>query len=942
MPVGIADHLTIVGRLRKAGRALAAVILAFATPGMGAEPPERIVAVRDKDGLIQVLDGSGKVERSFGAVVTVTARGASAERPNTRVAVGDVLGLRSPQVLTAVQDSIDPCRRIYDPHSGRCLTMGWSKEGRHALDVSACKAGALTVNEKRNAAGEPTGSYWNCYDVRKNDRVFHTEWTTDAVAIAAGELDAGSAGDEVATVTRAGKIQIWDTAAKDKDPVVLRDVMQGQVRHTDVAIGDVLPGGGAEVVAAAEDGRIRIYRSATGKLLTTLDVREPVRRVGVGDVHTDPGVEILAVTRGKGDVLATNARGAVVLRIKATPGSPFVDVAAIGQIKPAGDLTGVTYGFQFGPVSEIRKGKGGDVPWRVEALTFENGGAGLLKAYACLFTIRNYWAYGCFSSKTRCELPGKLFRARASGKEGDRHHFLTPACWGAVNRYRMVDGRLYVAWRVRAPRAWVEGGRFSCVRPSRGPWEVWCNLDKGGKAVWTVEVLRDGRSVEEHVQVAPQADGWFDVQLTADPGALTLQVSGERRGRFAHDAYAEPFYIQFGSKQSQPGGGEVVSEYREVFVDSKSYPYQGVAVAEGPEDIRPQDRAVVGYVHKAAPKDPRVSEGDLIVTRDGHLLAVYSHYYAGVGYDGSPARLVGRISKDGGKTWSAPWTVADRDAGSHGNVMSVSLLRGRNGDLLMAYYDKAPDMPAKGMVLRRSSDEGKTWSKRVVVTPTDRPNRHSANNACLTRLTRGRIVLATREYVGGIRWPYACISDDDGRTWRAGNHVPDPGLTPYQKSHQNVNEPSICELTDGGLLMTMRSIAGGQFFAWSSDQGETWSKPVLSPLRGTCSPAILRRIPNSRDILAVWTYGYAGRTPLVSAISSDGGRTWKHLKLVEQSEYHGYCYGACTFVGDRVVLAYMHFPMFSSLFRFEVEPGYIDLRFVSLPIKWFYRNPRGK
>ena len=115
-------------------------------------------------------------------------------------------------------------------------------------------------------------------------------------------------------------------------------------------------------------------------------------------------------------------------------------------------------------------------------------------------------------------------------------------------------------------------------------------------------------------------------------------------------------------------------------------------------------------------------------------------------------------------------------------------------------------MPTKGIVLRRSADEGKTWSERVVVTP--RPGyRHSANNACLTRLSSGRIVLAAREYIGGIRWPYACYSEDDGRTWKAGNHVPDPGLTPSQKSGQNVNEPSICELADRRLLMTMRSIA---------------------------------------------------------------------------------------------------------------------------------------
>ena len=139
--------------------------------------------------------------------------------------------------------------------------------------------------------------------------------------------------------------------------------------------------------------------------------------------------------------------------------------------------------------------------------------------------------------------------------------------------------------------------------------------------------------------------------------------------------------------------------------------------------------------------------------------------------------------------------------------------------------------------------------------------------------------------------------------------------------------------------MTMRSVAGGQFFSWSDDEGETWTKPFLAPLRGACSPAIVRRIPGSDDVLAIWTYGYGGRTPLVSAVSSDGGLTWKHLKLLEQSHYHGYCYASCTFVGDRVLLSYMHYPMFSSLFRFEVEPGYHDARFLSLPIQWFYRDP---
>ena len=593
-----------------------------------------------------------------------------------------------------------------------------------------------------------------------------------------------------------------------------------------------------------------------------------------------------------------------------------------------------------GPVSDVLCGVAGDVPWRVDPLTFANGGEGLLRSYNCLFTIPNYWPYAIFSSHSRCELPGKQFVARASGRVGDNHHFMSPAFWGEVNRYRMVNGRLYVAWRVTAPEKTVEGGRFSDAMPSPGPWEVWCNLDLDGTMAWTVRVLRHGQWVEERVSVDPGTVDWVNVQLVVEPRQLILQVGQKEQLRVAHDAYGEPFHFRFGSRQQSPRGAEVVSRFREVYVSDQPYPWPGEQFAEGPEDIRPQDDPVVGYLMKAMPQSPRSSEGDMILTRDRHLLAIYSHYYDGKGYDGSPARLVGSLSKDGGRTWSPVWTIADRDKGSQGNVMSASLLRATSGDLLLAYYDRTPEMPAKGMVLRRSADEGKTWSERLVVTPRN-GNRHVANNACLTRLSSGRIVLATREYVGGIRWPYACWSDDDGHTWKAGRHVPDPGLTPDQKSGQNVNEPSLCELADGRLLMTMRSIAGGQFFSWSSDEGETWTQPVLSPLRGTCSPAILRRIPATEDVMAVWTYGYSGRTPLVSAISSDGGKTWKHLKRLEQSQYHGYCYTSCIFQDDRVHLSYMHFPMFTSRFRFEADPGYIDTRFVSLPLAWFYRDVRG-
>ena len=591
----------------------------------------------------------------------------------------------------------------------------------------------------------------------------------------------------------------------------------------------------------------------------------------------------------------------------------------------------------FGPIDDVKRGSAAAPPWRVEELTFDNAGEGLIHPYACLFTIADYWPYGYFTSRRRCELPGKLFRARASGADGDRHHFLAPAFWGAVNRFRMVDGQLHYAWRVRVPQRRVAGGRFSYVCPSQGPWEIWCNRDENDTVVWTLRLLDGGSWTTRTLPFRPGVGDWMDVRIIADPQQLSLLLDQQPVVTYGHDAYAQPFYVQFGSSQVQADGEEVVSDFRHVYLDVLPYPDSGVEFDEGPEDLRPGDDAIVGYFQVATPDAPRASEGDMVVLKDGRLLCVYGHYHAGEGWDLSPAHLVASTSEDGGRTWSQPRQMIGMEEGSVDNVMLVSLLRAHNDDLLIAYADQTPAMQARGMMLRRSSDDGRTWSARQPITP-DSNNVHQANNACLVALRCGRIVLAMREYIDGVRWPYALFSDDDGRTWHAGRHVPDPELTDEQRDGQNVNEPSICELADGRLLMTMRSIAGGQFFSWSSDRGETWTKPVLSPLRGACSPAIVRRIPASEDVLALFTYHYGNRTRLLSAISGDGGLTWRHLKRIEWSEYHGYGYASCIFVGDRVLCGYMHSPSYESLFRFEAQPGYIDGRFASLPLSWFYRD----
>ena len=78
---------------------------------------------------------------------------------------------------------------------------------------------------------------------------------------------------------------------------------------------------------------------------------------------------------------------------------------------------------------------------------------------------------------------------------------------------------------------------------------------------------------------------------------------------------------------------------------------------------------------------------------------------------------------------------------------------------------------------------------------------------------------------------------------------------------------------------------------------------LVSRWASSCS-RVLRRaapVPAGRDLELSW-----GRTPLVTAISSDEGKTWKHKKLLESAPNMGYCYIAIHFADGAALLAYGH------------------------------------
>jgi sialidase-1 len=309
-------------------------------------------------------------------------------------------------------------------------------------------------------------------------------------------------------------------------------------------------------------------------------------------------------------------------------------------------------------------------------------------------------------------------------------------------------------------------------------------------------------------------------------------------------------------------------------------------------------------------ENPRNSEGDIIERRDGRLCLIYTRFTGGGG-DDAAADLAMRISPDRGRTWSDDKIVIRHTGGL--NVMSVSLLRLSSGEIALFYLRKTSQEDCRPMVCL-STDEAKTWSEPTVCI-TDEVGYYVLNNDRAVQLRRGRLVLPVAWHQGpgrardtaGVIMCY--LSDDSGKTWRRSKDSFQGHAPAGQRI--TVQEPGVVELKDGRLMMYLRTNAGSQYVCHSQDGGETWSKAEPSPLASPLSPASIKRIPWTGDLLCVWndhsgvhSYPAGRRTPLCLAISKDEGATWSRSQIIEGDPDGWYCYTAITFLEDQMLLAY--------------------------------------
>lgn len=314
-------------------------------------------------------------------------------------------------------------------------------------------------------------------------------------------------------------------------------------------------------------------------------------------------------------------------------------------------------------------------------------------------------------------------------------------------------------------------------------------------------------------------------------------------------------------------------------------------------------------VAPVGPENPRNSEAAIIPLKDGTLLLGWTEFYAGSGADHGPARISGKRSNDGGKTWGEKSTLVENDGGC--NVMEVNSLRSKAGHILLFYCQKNSESTDCRVMMRVSQDEGASWGAAKQISP---DNKYTGlTNGRSLRLDSGRILLEAWE--GGDSYCY--LSDDDGETWRESQRV---------KPGDGCWEPACIQLKNGDVLMLMRTGLGGQYKSLSTDNGETWSVPAATALTGTAAPVSLGRVPGTGDILAIWNHnpGASKRNPLTSAVSKDEGETWEHMRDIESAPDDAWAYPAVTWVESNALLTYFNYT------------GGLSLQLKILPAQWFY------
>ncbi|MEO6230560.1 MAG: sialidase family protein [Ferruginibacter sp.] len=235
--------------------------------------------------------------------------------------------------------------------------------------------------------------------------------------------------------------------------------------------------------------------------------------------------------------------------------------------------------------------------------------------------------------------------------------------------------------------------------------------------------------------------------------------------------------------------------------------------------------------------------------------------------------------------WTAPQKVADgvlNDTLRYACYNPV-LFQVPNGELLL-FYKIGPNVAGWTGWMKRSSDNGHTWSAREAL-----PDGFLGPIKNKPVLVGNTLICPSSTEKDGWKVHFE-YTNDFGKTWTKSGDINDGKII-------SAIQPSILFYKDGRMQVLCRSMNRTINESWSSDGGKNWSAMKASALPNNNSGTDAVTLMDGRQLL-VYNHvkpapelprGKGARTPLNVALSKDGIK-WYASVILEDSPISQYSY----------------------------------------------------
>ena len=258
--------------------------------------------------------------------------------------------------------------------------------------------------------------------------------------------------------------------------------------------------------------------------------------------------------------------------------------------------------------------------------------------------------------------------------------------------------------------------------------------------------------------------------------------------------------------------------------------------------------------------------------------------------------LVMRRSPDGGKTWEEPVVVYEEGGSKSIAIGSPCLVADPKTNIIHLLFTR--DAKALFHMVTR---DGTAWSNAVEITDSlvdfgYRYKKIGVGPGHGVIAPNGRIIVPIHVHNADLAHELSAVdnnvfrsgtlvSDDRGRTWRAGGLV--------RANLAKCLEPSIAIDSDGTVIVNMRAEKLGFRAAARSDSyGDKWSLAEL--VEGLPCPSCQGSIQSVNEGDKTWLamsnpavsskegYNARNRRRFTIRLSDDGGRTWPHSRMLHE------------------------------------------------------------